>query len=169
MSAFTLIPGCEMMVTGGDNGTIRLWNTATSNSTAQPAHSNMVSSLVCGKSARGGIVVVSGSYDGRVGVWEMVIGRDGVDHLHLMQMLGEVDSAEVLCVQYVNGRVFAGGNGNVVDVWDPDKSGVITIDELQKIIRRGTATSSTDVRTAVAFQPPQKGSISVAASARAGN
>ncbi|WP_326820352.1 serine/threonine-protein kinase [Streptosporangium sp. NBC_01756] len=111
------VGGRVVAVSGGDDGTVRMWDPVTGRQTGTPlaGHAGGVLSVAVGQMS-GRAVVVSGGDDGTVRVWDPVAGRQfGVS------LGGHAGVVRSVAVGQVGGRavVVSGGDDGTVGVWDP--------------------------------------------------
>ncbi|GFR51000.1 hypothetical protein Agub_g13326, partial [Astrephomene gubernaculifera] len=81
ISAMTFYEGWNLLVTGHDNGDIRLWNLDTSHSVTLRQHSNTVTSLALALVHRNEELLISASYDGWVVLWDIRSLRGEEPHM----------------------------------------------------------------------------------------
>ena len=69
-------PGPDVIVSGGYDGTVRVWDAASGQPVGPPltGHAGTVRAVAVGR-AGGRDVIVSGGYDGTVRVWDAVTGQ----------------------------------------------------------------------------------------------
>ena len=70
------LPHLNLLVTGNDDGSIRWWNPDLGSLTSATHHDNTVCCLAHAPTAREEYLL-SGSYDGSIGLWVMGRARDG--------------------------------------------------------------------------------------------
>ncbi|PNH10255.1 Outer row dynein assembly protein 16 [Tetrabaena socialis] len=81
VSAMTFYEGWNILVTGHDNGDIRLWNLDTSNTVTLRQHNNTVTSLTLALVHRNEELLISSSYDGWVILWDIRSLRGEEPHM----------------------------------------------------------------------------------------
>ena len=97
-------------VSGGDDGTVRVWDLAAGRQQAQlTGHHGAVRSVAV--SADGGRAV-SGGDDGTVRVWDLAAGRQQA------QLTGHHGAVRSVAVSADGGRAVSGGDDGTVRVWD---------------------------------------------------
>ncbi|KAL3903639.1 MAG: hypothetical protein SGPRY_011596 [Prymnesium sp.] len=86
---------CEFLITGNDDGSIRLWNPDSGSTISLAGHTNTVCCLDVG--ARGGAeLLLSAGFDGHVGVWDITKKRYSMPRLEAMF---RAHSREILCLK----------------------------------------------------------------------
>ncbi|KAG2447723.1 hypothetical protein HYH02_007183 [Chlamydomonas schloesseri] len=81
LSAMTFYEGWNLLVTGHDNGDIRLWNLDTCSTVTLRQHTNTVTSLELALVHRNEELLISGSYDGWVVLWDIRSLRGEEPHM----------------------------------------------------------------------------------------
>ena len=104
-------------MTGHDSGRLRLWNADTGSTINFLEHRNAVSCLAVAHNRKGDESVLSGSLDGRVGVWDVL--RRKASRPQLLSMFEAHPRAEVLCVLFDASReaIVTGGTDRMLRVW----------------------------------------------------
>eukprot|EP01065_Artemidia_motanka_P011779 TRINITY_DN16422_c0_g1_i1.p1 TRINITY_DN16422_c0_g1~~TRINITY_DN16422_c0_g1_i1.p1 ORF type:complete len:753 (+),score=286.51 TRINITY_DN16422_c0_g1_i1:67-2325(+) len=142
ISAFLYIPQERIVVTGHENGSLRVWNPQTDKSwrvgvggVTGAGHTNTVSSLAYAGSrySMAGVLedrphVVSASFDGHLAIWEVRVDSHVSPRVELRW---QVSREEQLCVVYdpIHHTYCAGGNDGIVSVWslrDPRKERLVS-------------------------------------------
>jgi len=106
---------CEFLITGNDDGSIRLWNADSGSTISLAGHTNTVCCLDVG--VRGGAeLLLSSGFDGHVGVWDITKKRYSMPRLEAMF---RAHSQEVLClkVNALNKTFITSGNDRALHVW----------------------------------------------------
>ena len=88
----------KTLVTGHDNGCVRLWNLDTGSTINMTHHSNTISCIICATLKRGEEFVLTGSFDGKVGIWD--VRKKSTVMPHLVSMFEAHPHSEVLCLLY---------------------------------------------------------------------
>ncbi|KAG2492355.1 hypothetical protein HYH03_009303 [Edaphochlamys debaryana] len=81
ISAMTFYEGWNLLVTGHDNGDIRLWNLDTSHAVTLRQHANTVTALAMALVHRNEELLISASYDGWVVLWDIRSLRGEEPHM----------------------------------------------------------------------------------------
>uniref|UniRef100_A0A7S0MZX6 Uncharacterized protein n=1 Tax=Pyramimonas obovata TaxID=1411642 RepID=A0A7S0MZX6_9CHLO len=111
---------CEahnVLVTGHDDGTVRLWNLDTSSTINMRKHENTVSCILTAVLKRGEEFVLTGGFDGRVGIWD--VRKKSNARPHLVTMFEAHANSEVLCILHDphKNTIVTAGNDTVIKVW----------------------------------------------------
>ena len=121
-----------VVVSGGDNGTVRVWDLAHSQPIGEPlrGHQGEVSAVAVAE-LDGRPVIISGSWDTTVRVWDLASGRSVGEPQHAQQdtarldpatdrQIGRLYSPQVRAAARLNGRpvTISGGEGDMVRIWD---------------------------------------------------
>jgi WD40 repeat protein len=77
---------------------VRLWNLDTGSTINMTHHSNTVSCIICATLKRGEEFVLTGSFDGKVGIWD--VRKKSTVRPHLVSMFEAHPHSEVLCLLY---------------------------------------------------------------------
>ena len=109
-------PRCERLVTGHDDGAIRLWHVDSGSTVTLSGHSNTVTCLSVdtrGKSVR----LLSSSFDGTVGAWDISGQRPP-----RLELLFAAHEEEVLAVRAaeLTPRYVTAGSGALIKIWSLD-------------------------------------------------
>ena len=121
------VDGEPVIVSGGDDATVRMWDARTGQPRGAPltGHSDWVMSVAVGE-IDGEPVIVSGGYDATVRMWDArtreprgapLTGHDAV----ISVAVGEIDGEPV---------IISGGDDRTVRVWEPDARRVLVTVEL---------------------------------------
>ncbi|PNW82472.1 hypothetical protein CHLRE_06g280350v5 [Chlamydomonas reinhardtii] len=118
ISAMTFYEGWNLLVTGHDNGDIRLWNLDTGSTTTLRQHTNTVTSLELALVHRNEELLISGSYDGWVVLWDIRSLRGEEPHMVAKFRAHGPDTSNGLASGSSNGRgaaeaAAAGGSSGV--------------------------------------------------------
>lgn len=110
---------CEaraLLISGNDDGSIRLWNAASGSSVCLPAHGNTVTCLALGARGRSDLLL-SGSFDGCLAVWQLPKRKHAPPQIETIFRAHA--PAEILCLAFNprNGSAVSGGNGGLLRVW----------------------------------------------------
>ena len=118
ISSMTFIEGRNSVVTGHDDGTIRLWDLDTGSTINLRQHDNTVSCLLVAELRKNEDFVLSGSYDGYVGVWDLRRNRNIKPHL--VTMFEAHPDCEIFCIKHDVGKniIITGGNDCIIKVWN---------------------------------------------------
>ncbi|KAF7964353.1 hypothetical protein HWV62_9669, partial [Athelia sp. TMB] len=140
------------VVSGGREGTLRLWDVRRgAGAGVLRGHGDSVRSVVSARTPAGGVVVVSGSYDATVRVWDVVAegevgegmvgeGEEGVGRCKWVLMGHQQQVYVVAC----DGTyVASGGLDATVRVWSVESGECLAV-----------LTGHTSLITALAFLPP---------------
>eukprot|EP00242_Pyramimonas_sp_CCMP2087_P012444 CAMPEP_0198221630 /NCGR_PEP_ID=MMETSP1445-20131203/84479_1 /TAXON_ID=36898 /ORGANISM="Pyramimonas sp., Strain CCMP2087" /LENGTH=623 /DNA_ID=CAMNT_0043899849 /DNA_START=468 /DNA_END=2336 /DNA_ORIENTATION=- len=105
------------LVTGHDNGTVRLWNLDTASTINMTKHANTVSCIINAVLRRGEEFILTGGFDGRVGIWD--IRKKHNVRPHLVTMFEAHAGSEVLCLLHDASKntIITAGNDTVIKVW----------------------------------------------------
>jgi WD40 repeat protein len=126
--------GRDVIVSGGWDGTVRVWDAETGEPAVKigvlTGHSNYVTSVAVGRLC-GREVIVSGSWDGTVRVWDVETGMPAVK---IGVLTGHSNYVTSVAVGWLRGRevIVSGSNDKTVRVWDVEtgkpveKIGVLT-------------------------------------------
>ena len=101
----------KILVTGHDNGCVRLWNLDTGSTINMTHHSNTVSCIISATLKRGEEFMLTGSFDGKVGIWD--VRKKSSVRPHLVSMFEAHPHSEVLCLlfdQYKRTIITAGND-----------------------------------------------------------
>eukprot|EP00474_Spongospora_subterranea_P001077 CRZ01535.1 hypothetical protein [Spongospora subterranea] len=131
----------SLLFTGLDNGQIHLWNVDTGSVLVMKAHTNTVSTLAIAVTRRRDFLISSG-YDGRVLVWDISKRKTINPCVERELHRGTSRTSEIIVVAYnpSSGAIFAGGNDNLIHIWD-----------LDSYEPRGTLIGHTNAVTCLAF------------------
>lgn len=112
----------ELLLTGHHDGSVSWWNTATGHLLKRKSHKNSVSCLCLSRARGGEVLVVTGSFDGSLGLWSER------EHGHFAPYLvAKVPRAhegrEVTCVAFhqESGLIVSGGNDGLLRLWSHDQ------------------------------------------------
>ena len=110
------LDGRTVVVSGSDDGTVRVWDAATGAPVGDPftGHTDWVNAVAVGQ-LDGRTVVVSGSSDETVRVWDAATGAPVGD-----PFTGHTDWVNAVAVGQLDGRtvVVSGSSDGTVRVWD---------------------------------------------------
>eukprot|EP00741_Cyanophora_paradoxa_P010601 tig00020537_g10245.t1 len=122
ISALCYVDPLELLVSGNDDGTIRGWSVSSGQPWTLTGHTNTVTGLTWG--ALDGkhpeaVFLLSCSFDGHVGVWDVRRARDAQPHL---QSLFRAHEEEVLCIAFnpLNGTIITGSNDATIRAWSEE-------------------------------------------------
>ncbi|KAL1521836.1 hypothetical protein AB1Y20_021487 [Prymnesium parvum] len=106
---------CDFLITGNDDGSIRLWNPDSGSTISLSGHTNTVCCLDVGVRA-GAELLLSSGFDGHVGVWDITKKRYTMPRLEAMF---RAHFHEVLCLKInaLNNTFITAGNDRQVHVW----------------------------------------------------
>ena len=120
ISAITCLRSKSKIVSGHDDGSLRLWNLDTGSTTNLREHSNTVTCLITacfeGKDEE---LVLSGSFDGYVCVWDMQKKPTKGIIPHMLTKFQASAEAEILCLLHDSNKnvIVSAGNDTCVRVW----------------------------------------------------
>ena len=110
------VEGRTVIVSGGDDATVRVWDAATGNPIGDPytGHTDGVNAVAIGQ-VEGRTVIVSGGADATVRVWDAATGTPIGD-----PYTGHTDGVNAVAIGQVEGRtvIVSGGDDATVRVWD---------------------------------------------------
>ncbi|KAK3282643.1 hypothetical protein CYMTET_9628 [Cymbomonas tetramitiformis] len=117
ISCMVYSEGKSTLVTGHDNGCIRLWNLDTQSTINLTEHSNTVSCLVTAPLKRNEEFVLTGGFDGKVGIWD--VRKKHSVRPHLVTMFEAHPNSEILCLLHdsIKATIITAGNDAVIKVW----------------------------------------------------
>lgn len=106
---------CAFLLTGNDDGTIRLWNPDSGSTITLTGHTNTVCCLDVVVRGRADLLLSAG-FDGHVGVWDISKRRYAMPRLEAMV---RAHAQEILCLKAhpLKGTFVTGGNDKRVRVW----------------------------------------------------
>ncbi|MFD8098387.1 TIR domain-containing protein [Nocardia fluminea] len=115
----TYHPTADVVATSGEDGTLRLWSTTTSEQISQaqvpiPSGKSLPTKL-SGVAFNGdGSKVAVGALDGKIRIWD-------VAHLNQEPLTIDADSGAVFAIRFFpDGRVASGGKEGIVRIWGAD-------------------------------------------------
>ena len=122
ISSITCLRSRSKIVSGHDDGSLRLWNLDTGSTTNLREHSNTVTCLVPavfkGKDEE---LVLSGSFDGYICVWDMQKkpAKGIIPHMLTKFQASDHSDSEILCLIHDRTKnvIVSGGNDTYVRVW----------------------------------------------------
>lgn len=116
ISCLLYLPGSIIIITGHDDGSIKLWNIDSGSSMALEQHKNTVSCLAIAHTAKQDLLI-SGSYDNTIALWD--ISKRRVFN-PFPECSITVSSEEVLCVCFdsTHETIITGGNDKLVQIWN---------------------------------------------------
>ena len=120
LSTIACLAKSNQIVSGHDDGSLRLWNLDTGSTTNLREHTNTVTCLAIatfkGKDEE---LVLSGSYDGFIGVWDMRRQPNKGIRPHMLSMFQASANAEILCLIHdcVKNVIISSGNDTCIRVW----------------------------------------------------
>ncbi len=85
MSSLTFLEGRNLVVSGHDNGVVRIWDLDTGSTINMKQHKGTVSCLMVAYFRKSEEFILSGSYDGRLGQWD--VRRKGNLKPHLVSIV----------------------------------------------------------------------------------
>lgn len=107
---------CRVLITGHENGELRLWNPETGSHIAVRCHKNSVTTMVI-INRRGKEYIATGSYDGTIRLWDTGLLLETHDNKPWVNITA--DQGEILCLAYTaEGQIAAGGNDAPVRLWN---------------------------------------------------
>ena len=115
ISCLLVSPHCDFVITGNDDGSIRLWNPDSGSTVTLEGHTNTVTCLDV--ASRGGQdFLLSSGYDAHVGIWDISKKKNELPRL---EVLFRAHSLEVLCLKanLHNGTFITSGNDKHIHVW----------------------------------------------------
>eukprot|EP00899_Mesostigma_viride_P020246 jgi/Mesvir1/28222/Mv04771-RA.1 len=117
ISAMMFLLSRKQLVTGHDDGTIRLWNMDTGSTINMKEHSNTVSCIITAQLRKGEEMVITGGFDGKVGIWDL--RKRQASRPHLLTMFEAHPGTEVLTLLHdpSKGTLITGGNDRFIHVW----------------------------------------------------
>ena len=117
VSSLTFLEGRNLVVSGHDNGVVRIWDLDTGSTINMKQHKATVSCLMVAYFRKSEEFILSGSYDGRLGQWD--VRRRGNLKPHLVSIVQAHPGGEILSLQHDSskGVVFTGGSDAVIKVW----------------------------------------------------
>jgi len=106
---------CDFVITGNDDGSIRLWNPDSGSTISLEGHTNTVCCLDVATRGNTELLLSSG-YDGHVGVWDITKRRNEMPRLEAML---KAHVLEVLCLRFNphNESFITAGNDKHIHVW----------------------------------------------------
>jgi WD40 repeat protein len=118
------LPTCSLLVSGADDGSITFWNPDSGSTIILKYHSNTVSCLDIAQLRRNDYVL-SGGYDGKVGIWDVTLRKTVKPRLENIFTAHEGENGEILCICFNKGgsdsevaTFFTGGNDCSIKVWN---------------------------------------------------
>jgi WD40 repeat protein len=92
VAAGKLPDGTPVIISGGDDGTVRVWRLADGTPVGEPlrGHDGRVRAVAAGKLPDGTPVIISGAGDGTVRVWRLADGTPGAPLLGLPESVRAV-------------------------------------------------------------------------------
>lgn len=109
-------PLCDFLLTGHDDGTIRLWNVDSGSTITLSGHTNTVCCL--GVTTRGAetSLLLSSGFDGQVGIWDVTKRQHAMPRLEL---LFSAHSEEVFALQVSqhSSSFVTAGNDKKIRIW----------------------------------------------------
>eukprot|EP00163_Fabomonas_tropica_P009523 TRINITY_DN19344_c0_g1_i1.p1 TRINITY_DN19344_c0_g1~~TRINITY_DN19344_c0_g1_i1.p1 ORF type:complete len:713 (+),score=78.61 TRINITY_DN19344_c0_g1_i1:208-2346(+) len=127
MSAFHFIPSMKTFVTGHDDGSVLMWNHDSGTAVIMEGHENAVTCMAI-SNTRGHEFLITGGYEGWLGVWD--IHRVYAGGSILIQMFAAHET-EIMSLATHNSKeyIFSGDNEGLIKVWHMEHHDLIT--ELQ--------------------------------------
>lgn len=116
ISCMTYLPGSIVIMTGHDDGNVKLWNIDSGSSMTLEHHTNTVSCMAVAKSDNRDFLL-TGSFDCTVAIWDLSKRRalSPVPEYHFKASDSEV---LVVCFDARHDTILTGGNDTVVRLWD---------------------------------------------------
>jgi len=108
-------PLCDFLITGNDDGSIRLWNPDSGSRVSLTGHTNTITCLDV--VMRGNTeLLLSGGYDAHVGVWDVAKRKTTMPRIEAML---RAHTQEILCLKAnsMNGTFITAGNDKRIHVW----------------------------------------------------
>ena len=125
--------GRAVIVSGGEDGTVRVWDLATGRPVGEPlrGHDGPVESVAVGE-LEGRAVIVSGGADGTVRVWDLATGRPVGEPLR-----GHDGPVKSVAVGELEGRavIVSGGEDGTVRVWGASGEPKLTVSVDAMVLR----------------------------------
>ncbi len=123
VNALTISPDGEILVTGGEDGTVKLWHFATGLTSGEfpllqtlKGHSNAVLSVAISPNAE---TIASGSWDSQVKIWDLKTGA-------LLQTLSGHSQMVTAMAISPDGRILASGSkDSTVKLWDLETGALV--------------------------------------------
>ncbi len=109
------VDGQDLLASGGDDGTVRIWDPATGEQRAVlEGHQDWVGA-VCAVTVDGRDLLASGGDDGAVRIWDPATGEQRA------VLEGHQGGVDAVCAVTVDGRdlLASGGDDRTVRIWDP--------------------------------------------------
>jgi len=107
---------CDMLLTGHDDGSIRIWNVDTGSTITLRGHENTVLCLCVVAKNASQLMLLSSGFDGQVGMWDITKHKNALPRLeHLVKASDEEVLAMIvnpMAAQYITA-----GNDTLVRVW----------------------------------------------------
>jgi len=133
------LPESTMIVTGNQDGSVRWWNYETGTTVSLKEHTNTISCMAVART-RNATFLLTGGYDGQVGIWDvtkqgtfkprleaMLKTYSNISHSEKNLPLIDQESSdnELLCICFNPSNVgdrpdtfLTGGNDTIIKVWD---------------------------------------------------
>lgn len=126
LSCLAYLPGSIILLTGHDDGSIKLWNIDSGSSMVLEHHANTVSCLTIAHAKRRDFLI-SGSFDKTIGIWDLS-KRRAFNPLPEHTLV--VSQEEVICVCHdpFHDNILTAGNDKLIHIWNlwtHEKMGVL--------------------------------------------
>jgi len=121
IAALTIFESLGLVITGHDDGHVRVWNLELCSTLNMKRHTNTVSAVTVGQIDMGsghlGERLFSCSFDGTVAVWE--VRKEGDIRPHMIARWEAHNGVEVLSILYdpMKRVILTAGNDNLIRVW----------------------------------------------------
>lgn len=125
MTCLLFLKGCQLLVTGSENGLIKWWNPDSGSFISAGSHSNTVSCMDYVEKERDD-VIVSCDYDGVLCIWYCQKKKTMKPRLDATIETGHGIDSEILAVKWIKSMynseetwlICSGGNDRIIRIWD---------------------------------------------------